>query len=334
MGTYVGRRLLQAVIIFFGLAVFFFFLLHISPQGPCEVIRESGGINIEQKYHACVLRYGLDKPLPVQFFAWAGNVLHGDFGLTQDGEPVGSAILARLPATLLLGGISYLIQEIIALPLGILGALKRYTFIDQILTFFSYIWLSTPTFWLGVVSILIFAVKLNWVPPTGIVDFVRYPAFGTADYLTALQQNPLPLIGDFLHHLIMPAMVLAIVGIGGDSRFMRASMLDVINQDYIRTARAKGLTRRVVIYKHALRNALLPVVTIIGATLPALLGGAIITEGIFSWPGLGLLFIHALQTQSYNTLQALLLIGALAVLVANILTDVAYAVVDPRIRYS
>ena len=334
MGTYIARRLLQAGIIFLGLTVFFFFLLHISPQDPCESIRESSGLNVEQKYHACILRYGLDKPLPIQFFAWAGNVSHGDFGLTQEGEDVGSAILNRLPATLLLGGISYLIQEIIALPLGILGALKRYTFIDQALTFFSYIWLSTPTFWLGVVAILIFAVKLNWVPPTGIVDFVRYPAFGTHDYWVALQQQPLPVIGDFLHHLIMPAIVLAIVGIGGDSRFMRASMLDVINQDYIRTARAKGLPRRSVIYKHALRNALLPVVTIVGSTIPLLIGGAIITEGIFSWPGIGLLFIHSLQTQNYNTLQALLLILALAVLVGNVITDVAYAVVDPRIRYS
>ena len=164
-------------------------------------------------------------------------------------------------------------------------------------------------------------------------DFVRYPAFGTAEYWAALQQQPLPVIGDFLHHLITPACVLAIVGIGADSRFMRGSLLDVINQDYIRTARAKGLPQRTVIVKHAMRNALLPIVTNIGFFLPALVGGAIITEGIFSWPGIGLLFIHSLQTQSYNTLQALLMISALAVLLANLLTDLAYAWVDPRIRY-
>ncbi len=211
--------------------------------------------------------------------------------------------------------------------------MKRYTLVDQVLTIFSYIWLSTPTFWLGVVGMLIFAVKLAWVPPGSIVNYSLYPAFGTAEYWQQLQQTPLPVIADFLRHLILPAAVLAIVGIGVDSRFMRASMLDVINQDYIRTARAKGLSKGTVIFKHALRNALLPIVTNVGLFLPTLVGGAIITEGIFSWPGLGLLFITSLHQQSYSTLQALLMLSAVAVLVANLLTDLVYAVVDPRIRY-
>jgi peptide/nickel transport system permease protein len=333
MTTYIVRRLLQSVVIAFGLAIFFFVLLHISPQGPCDYIKSSGGLNVVQKYNACLVRYGLDKPLPVQFFYWANNVLHGNFGVTQDGDPVGDAILSRVPATVLLIGISYLMQEAIALPLGILAALRRYTLVDQVLTLLSYIWLATPTFWLGIIGILIFAVKLAWVPPGSIDNYTLYPAFGTAEYWQVLQQQPLPVIGDFLHHLILPATVLAIVGIGADSRFMRASMLDVINQDYIRTARAKGLPHRKVVYKHALRNALLPIVTNVGLFLPALVGGAIITEGIFSWPGLGLLFITSLQQQSYAVLQALLLISAVAVLLANLLTDVVYAIVDPRIRY-
>jgi peptide/nickel transport system permease protein len=333
MGTYIARRLLHAAIIMVGLAVCLFFLVHLSPQGPCDAIREAGGQNAEGAFQACVLRYGLDKPLPVQFVAWATNVLHGDFGLTADGQEVGSAILERLPATVLLVGTALLLQLALALPLGILGALQRYTWADQVLTLGAYVFLSTPTFWLGVLAILIFAVDLNWVPPTGIVDITRFPAFGTEAYWLALQQQPLAVLGDLLHHLLLPACVFAVVGIGTESRYMRAGMLDVLHREYIRTARAKGLPRRVVIYKHALRNAVLPVVTNVGLSLPRLVAGSIIIESVFSWPGLGLLFFHALTEQSYATLQALLLLSALAVLLGNLVTDLAYAAIDPRIRY-
>ncbi len=333
MGTYIARRLLHAAVIMLGLAVFFFVLVHVSPQGPCDAIRAGDAQNAEGEFQACLLRYGPNKPLPVQFFYWASNVLHGDFGLTADGQEVGSAILARLPATVLLIGTALLLQLAIALPLGILGALQRYTWGDQVLTLVAYVFLSTPTFWLGILAILVFAVDLNWVPPTGIVDIVRFPAFGTEAYWHALLHQPLAVIGDLLHHLILPACVYAIVGIGSESRYMRASLLDVLHREYIRTARAKGLPRRVVIYKHALRNAVLPVVTNVGLSLPRLVAGSIIVESVFSWPGLGLLYYHSLTEQSYATLQALLLLSALAVLLGNLVTDLAYAAIDPRIRY-
>jgi len=332
MTTYIIRRLLQSVLIMIGLAVLFFALLRLSPQGPCDGYREAGGLNAQNKINACMLRYGLNDPLPVQFVKWLGNVAHGDLGVTKEGLPVGPAILARIPATVILVGSAYLLQLLIALPLGILGALKRYSFFDQLLTFLSYIFLSTPTFWLGLIGILIFAVFLGVLPAAGIGS-IYLPAFGTHGYWVAFTQHPFTVIGDLLYHLILPACILAIVGIGADSRFMRASMLDVINQDYVRTARAKGLPRRVVILKHALRNALLPIVTNVGLFLPTLVSGAVITEGIFGWPGLGQMFIDALGNQSYATLQALLLISAMATLLANLLTDLTYAWVDPRIKF-
>lgn len=332
MAGYITRRLAQSALILVGLALLFFVLLRLSPQGPCDVYRQVGGLDAQAKVQACQARYGLTQPLPVQFVAWLGNTVHGNLGLTRDGLPVGPSILARLPATVLLVGTGYLLQLLVGLPLGVLGALKRYSFFDQALTLLSYVFLSTPTFWLALVGILIFSVFLGLTPPTGISS-VYLPAFGTADYWTALSQQPLTVVGDLLRHLILPASVLAVVGIGTDSRFMRASMLDVITQDYIRTARAKGLPPRVVVVKHALRNALLPIVTNIGLFLPSLVGGAIITEGIFGWPGLGQMFITALTNQNYATLQALLLLSALATLLANLLTDLAYAWVDPRIAY-
>ncbi len=332
MTTYTLRRLMQSGLIMIGLAVLFFTLLHLSPQGPCDGYREAGGLNAQSRIQACLLRYGLNDPLPVQFLKWLSNVAHGDLGVTRDGLPVGPAIVARIPATVILVGTGYLLQLLVGLPLGILGALKRYTFFDQLLTLCSYVFLSTPTFWLSLVGILIFSVFLGLVPPTGISS-VYLPAFGTSDYWIAFTQQPLTIIGDVLHHLILPASVLAIVGIGSDSRFMRASMLDVLGQDYMRTARAKGLPRRVIVVKHALRNALLPIVTNVGLFLPSLVGGAVITEGIFGWPGLGQLFITALSNQNYATLQALLLLSAVATLLANLLADLTYAWIDPRITY-
>jgi peptide/nickel transport system permease protein len=216
--------------------------------------------------------------------------------------------------------------------LGVFSALKQYTFFDQAFTFLSYVGLSMPVFWLGIMLIFFFGVQLNVLPP-GRVEDVTIPIFWSHDWFVALQHQPGLILGDLIRHLILPMTTLMVVGIAGDSRFMRGSMLEVIRQDYIRTARAKGLSPRVVIFKHAFRNALLPIITNIGLYLPALLGGAIITETIFSWGGLGYYYITAIQSSDYPVIQALSMIGALAVLLANLLTDLAYAWVDPRIRY-
>jgi peptide/nickel transport system permease protein len=331
VATYILRRLLQAVFILVGLSVVFFVILHITPGGPCAAF-EGGGIAAAAKEQACITRLGLNRPLVVQYFSQMGVYLHGDLGQSVSGDSVSSVIAQKLPATLLLMGSSYLVQQMIALPLGVFAALRQYTFFDQLFTFVSYVGLSMPTFWLGLILIFVFAVQLN-VLPAGRVEDVTIPIFWSHSWFVALQQNSGLILGDLLRHLLLPATVLMVTGVAGDSRFMRGSMLEVIRQDYIRTARAKGLSPRVVIFKHAFRNALLPIITNIGLYLPALLGGAIITETIFSWGGLGYYYITAITSSDYPVIQALSMIGALAVLLANLLTDLAYAWVDPRIRY-
>jgi peptide/nickel transport system permease protein len=331
MGTYILRRLLQAVFILVGLSVVFFVILHITPGGPCAAF-EGGGISAAAKQQACVTRLGLDRPLAAQYFSQMGVYLHGDLGQSVSGDSVSAVIAQKLPATVLLMGSSYVIQQMIALPLGVFTALKQYTFFDQAFTFLSYVGLSMPTFWLGLILIFVFAVQFN-VLPAGRVEDVTIPIFWSHDWFVMLQHQPGLLLGDLLRHLLLPMTVLMVTGIAGDSRFMRSSMLEVIRQDYIRTARAKGLSPRVVIFKHAFRNALLPIITNIGLYLPLLLGGAIITETVFSWGGLGYYYITAITSSDYPVIQALSMIGALAVLMANLLTDLAYAWIDPRIRY-
>jgi peptide/nickel transport system permease protein len=272
--------------------------------------------------------------LPVQYWRWLSAVAHGDFGEDYTGLPVIETLKVRLPATILLITSAYLVQELIALPLGLLGALKRYSLYDHVLTCVSYVGLALPTFWLGLMLILVFAVTLGWFPPGGIVNpSTSIPPFGTAPYWVYLLAQPAEALGDLLTHLLLPVATLAVIGIGTDSRFMRASMLDVIGLDYVRTARAKGLPQHTVVLKHALRNALLPIITNAGLFIPTLVSGAIITETIFGWPGMGQYFISALGNHDTNTLQVVLLLSALFVLIGNLVADLMYAWVDPRIRY-
>jgi peptide/nickel transport system permease protein len=331
MGTYIARRLLQAIIILFGLSVVFFVILHLTPGGPCSAY-EGGGIKAAAQVHACVLRLGLDKPLVVQYVNQMGLYLHGDLGQSNYGGSVTGIIADKLPKTILLMGLSYLLQQLIALPLGIFAALRQYSFFDQVFTFFSYIGLSMPTFWLGLIMIFLFSVHFQWLPPSRVED-VTLPVFWTHAWFVMVQHQPGVILGDLARHLVMPVFVLMFTGIATDSRFMRASMLEVIRQDYIRTAKAKGLSRRVIIFKHAFRNAVLPIITNIALYLPALVGGAIITETIFTWGGVGYLFITSVTSNDYAVVQAISMILALAVLVSNLLADLTYAWVDPRIKY-
>lgn len=332
MGTYIIRRLIQAVFILLGLSVVFFLILHITPGGPCAAFEGSGTLGAARE-RACIQRLGLDKPLVVQYLNTVSTYLHGNLGTSAvTGQPVTSAFAQKIPATLLLMGTSYFFQQLIALPLGVFAALKQYSFFDSAFTIFSYVGLSMPTFWLGLILIFLFSVHFN-VLPAGRVEDVSLPVFWTHDWFVALHNHPAVVLGDLVRHLVLPAFVLMVTGIATDSRYMRSAMLEVIRQDYIRTAKAKGLAPRVVIFKHAFRNALLPIITNIGLYLPALIGGAIITETIFSWGGLGFYYIQAIQGSDYPVIQSVSMIGALAVLVANLLTDLTYAWVDPRIRY-
>jgi len=258
---------------------------------------------------------GLDRPLPVQYWDWFTHLLLGDWGRSyRDSQPVLTVIGSHLWATLELMITATLIAILLGAWIGVMGAIRRYSIFDSLATIGAMIALSIPTFWFGLVTIYIFSVKLGWLPSGN-----RY-TIGDGSFW------------DYLHHLIAPSLVLALVEVAVWSRYMRASMLDVINQDFIRTARAKGLADRVVLYKHALRNAVLPVVTVLGLQFGNVLAGAILVETVFNWPGLGRLAFESVLRRDYPTILGVLVFSSIVVIVMNLLTDLAYRLIDPRIK--
>jgi peptide/nickel transport system permease protein len=335
MSAYAARRILQSVPTLVLISVLLFFGLQLVPGGPLQAFAFRPGMSLAAR-HAVIHQWGLDQPLPIQYLHWIKSMLTGDWETSLFlHRPVRGVIMAHLPATMILMTTAYLIQEVIALPAGIIAALRRYSFFDQFITFFAYIANSMPTFWLGLILLLIFAVFIPLFPVGGVVDIRLAGApFLTPDYNAWFGQHVLQGSLDIASHIALPAVTIAIVGIAGDSRFIRASMLDAIHQDFIRTARAKGLPERSVILKHTLRNALLPVVTNITLALPLLFSGAVVTEAIFSWPGMGQLFFQALAAYDYPLLMGILFVTAVLVVVFNILADLAYAYIDPRISYA
>jgi peptide/nickel transport system permease protein len=283
---------------------------------------------------------GVPHFLPAALGGGSNGIIHGDFGISiETGEKVAARISRAILPTIILAGSALVIWISLALVIGVLAAVRRYSIFDQGATVFAYVGYAMPTFWLGIMLIYLFAGPgLDLLPAQGIVSprnpaGIPLPAFGTDDYWGWVAQHPKTALVDLVRHLILPVVTLVVVNIAGDSRFVRASMLEALNQDYVRTARAKGLARRVVVFRHALRNALLPVITNIGLEIPFLFTGAIVTETIFNWPGMGRLTISATFAYDYPTLMGLLLITAVATLVANLIADIAYAVVDPRIKY-
>ena len=317
------------------ISLLLFALMQSLPGGPAAALAFNHLLAPATK-EAIIHRWGLDKPAYLQYFVWLKAMATGDWQVSFIYyRPVKELILTALPATLILMTTGYIIQEVVALPAGLLAALRRYSFFDQFVTMFSYVGYSMPTFWLGLMLILIFGVELRLFPVAGIVDLHTAPdAFLTPVWKEWFLTHPFQAIGDIAWHVTLPAVTLAIVGIAGDSRFMRASMLDAISQDFVRTARAKGLPERVVVLKHALRNALLPVVTNIGLYLPYLFSGAIVTETIFTWPGMGLLFITALNEFDYPLIMGVTFVASALVLIFNLVADLSYAVIDPRISYA
>lgn len=335
MVGYIVRRVLQSVPTLFLISMVLFFGMQLVPGGPLQAFALNPRMPLAARL-AIEHRWGLDQPLYVQYLRWLGSMLHGDWQFSFfAGRPVRDIIQDHLPATALLMATAYIIQEAIALPSGILAALRRYSFFDQFVTFFSYIGYSMPTFWLGLILLMFFAVFLRIFPVSGIVDLNLTGApFLSPDYDDWFRSNVLLGILDIAHHVALPAMTIAIVGIAVDSRYMRSTMIDSMHQDYIRTARAKGLPERTVVLKHGLRNALLPVITSIGLQVPALFSGAIVTESIFSWPGMGQLFYGALTDFDYTLMMGILFISAILFVVSNIVADVTYALIDPRISYA
>lgn len=319
--NYWTRRILFIIPILFGITLVTFLVMHLSPGKPTDVTDFSARIAAESKERLNKL-YGLDKPWYQQYFDWMQRLIKFDFGKSfKDDRRVAEKIKERLPATLLLNFFSFLLIFSVAIPIGIFSAIKKDSFWDKGLTVFVFVGYSLPAFWLALMLMILFGIKLGWLPISGLhsVNFEELNLLGK--------------IFDIAKHLILPAFVSAFTGLAGLSRYSRSSMLEVIHQDYIRTARAKGLPERKVIFKHALRNALIPIVTILGLSLPDLIGGSFIFETIFAYPGMGRLGYEAIMSRDYPVIMAVGTIAALLTLLGNLIADLTYARIDPRIRY-
>ena len=314
MSSYLLHRLGQSLILLLLVSMIAFALLHLAPGGPLAMFTLTPGMT-QADLARIAHQMGLDRPLPIQYWEWFSRLLEGDWGHSyRDSQPVLAVIGSHVPATLELMLSSTLIAVLLGTWIGVLGALRRYSIFDYLATVGAMVALSLPTFWFGLVVIYAFSVNLGWLPAGGMYTI------GNGSFL------------DYLHHLIGPALVLALVTVAIWSRYMRSSMLEVTSQDFVRTAIAKGLPRRVVIIRHALRNALLPMITLAGLQLPTLLGGALVTETIFTWPGMGRLFLDSIGYRDYPVVMGLLMFTALLVLIGNLTADLLYAVYDPRIR--
>jgi peptide/nickel transport system permease protein len=322
MLTYVVRRGLQSIPLLLVISIVLFLILHSAPGGPLAPYLQNPHItpdDIKRLEH----NFGLDRPLPVQYLDWLGHVLRGDWGnSTSNSMPVTAAILDRLPATLELMGASLVISLCFGVGFGVLAAVRPYSILDYVITTFAFFGQSMPVFWFALMMQLAFAVN-------GLTAFgyhLQLPSAG----MCASDDCPLD---DRLVHLILPATVLSLLSLATWSRFTRSSMLEVLKMDYMRTAAAKGLSFPAIVLKHGLRNALTPVVTIVALSLPGLVAGAIVTETIFAWPGMGRLFYNALGQQDFNLLMGYLMLTSFLVVLFNLLADVAYAWLDPRVSY-
>jgi len=320
MYRFLARRLAQSLVVFAGLSVLLFTLLVLTPGDPVELLASS--LPDVQSEDIARLRkyYGLDDPVYIRYFKWARTVVKGDLGYSRTyGQPVSHLIRQRLGNTLQLLTGAFLIAFSVGVGIGVYSALHQYSFLDYVATLFSFAGLAMPVFWQGILFILLFAVWLPWFPAGGMI--------------TPGVASGAPMVLDRLHHLVLPTVVLATVGMASWVRYSRSSMLEVIRQDYVRTARAKGLADHIVTRKHAVRNALIPIITLVALAIPGILDGAVVTETVFSWPGMGLLLFQAVLGHDHAVAMAVLLFLAVATILANLMADVTYALVDPRIRY-
>lgn len=318
---YTLRRLALMVPLIFGITLITFTVIHLAPGGPVEVQTEMSLKASAQARENLKRLYGLDKPVHVQYFEWLKRFVKLDFGTSfVDGRKVTDKILERIPITLLINVLSICLILLIAIPIGVLSAVKQYSAFDKASTVFVFVGYSTPSFWLALLLMILFGVYMGILPISGIQSI-------DTSGMSAFQR-----VVDVVKHLILPVGVSAFGGIAGMSRYSRSSMLEVIRQDYIRTARAKGLPESRVILRHAFKNALMPIVTILGLSVPVLIGGSVIFETIFAIPGMGQLFYSSTLSRDYPTIMGILVIGAVLTLIGNLLADISYALVDPRIR--
>ena len=316
MLKYLLRRILIALPVILGVTIITYTIISLAPGDVVDLMVDPNMSANDKAQMRSDL--GLDKPIPVQYGIWLKNLLKGDLGtsfLTR--LPVADRIAERVGPTLMLSLAALIIAYLIAIPVGVVSATKQYSLLDYGSSILALIGVSIPGFFLGMGLIFVFSLKLDWLPVSGMRTL-------------GVEKS----LGDLLQHLILPAIVLSAGTMGSVTRYTRSSMLDVVRQDYVRTARAKGVAERLVVYKHALRNALIPVVTLLGLQVPGLLGGAIITEQIFNWPGMGRLALEAISQRDYPTLMGLNLLTACLVVGGGLVSDMLYSVADPRIRYS
>ncbi|HEY0581657.1 MAG TPA: ABC transporter permease [Chloroflexota bacterium] len=307
------QRLVQGAIVLILVSAITFLLVNLAPGGPSSLMRMDA---TPEQREALTRRLGLDQPIPVRYVQWLGGALHGDLGTSlSSSEPVGFRIGQRLPNTLLLAGTSLAVSILIGIPLGVIAALRRNSLPDFLVALVSVLGLSVPAFWLGIILILMLSVNLNWLPSSGIAT-------------TGNEGD----IRDRFLHLLMPAIVLSTTVLPYVVRFTRSALLDVLSQDYVRTATAKGLARVNVVYGHALRNALVPVVSIIGTLVPRLVGGSVITEAVFGWPGMGRLAVEAANGRDYPLIVGITVVVSAVVVLSSLIVDMAYTWLDPRIR--
>ncbi len=312
MSRYVASRLIQGAVLLVFVSIVIFTIIHAAPGGPALLNNPDTDPAVAKEFEQLL---GLDDPIPVQYVRWLGNVLRGNFGKSyQHSLPTMWLIVDRIPRTLLLSGTALLIAMLLAVPLGMISAIYRYSIFDHLATGVAFFGVSIPAFWLGILLIILFSVTLGWLPSAGMI--------------TVGAPFSLP---DLLRHLVLPALVLASFPLAQLTRYIRSSMVEVLAQDFIRTARSKGLPEPVVLRRHALRNALIPIVTVLGVLIPRLLGGAVITETIFAWPGLGRLAVDSAITRDYPVIMGVTLLVSAGVIMSNLITDLVYSVIDPRI---
>lgn len=325
MNRYILRRIIQALPVILGITLVTFTFIELAPGDAVMAMiladMQSGGRVVQIDVEAMRKQLGLDQPAPVRYARWLGEMLQGNMGVRLRSKiPVATEIAQRLPATLELMGFALLIAIVVGIPLGVISAVRQYSWLDYLLTAGTFVGVAIPSFFAAIAAIYIFSLKLGWFPTSG--------------YSTPGQN--FGLFGWLFNHvqyLIMPATILCLESIAGISRYMRASVLEVLRLDYVTTARAKGLSRPLILTRHVLRNALLPIITIIGLRLPGLLGGALIIETMFNWPGMGILYIDGVNTRDFPLIMGLTLVSAITIVISNLLTDIAYSFTDPRIRY-
>lgn len=315
MGRFVVRRLMSAIPLLFGVAILSFVFAQVMPGGP-DTLFGRGGRMTEEQLENIRRNMGLDQPVHVQLYKWLINLVQGDLGTSYtQHRPVTQVIWEVFPNTVLLMGTGLLVAMFFSILFGVFAALRQYGFFDAITSFVSYFGLAMPVFWFGLMLQILFAVKLGWLPSAGMHS-------ANNDGLL-----------DLARHLLLPGFTIAIGSIAGWSRYLRSSVIEAMEQDYVRTARAKGVQERTVVVSHVLRNAMIPFVTVAAIDIPLYLTGAVLTETVFSWPGMGRLFYDSLTVRDYPVLMGIVILGAVLIIIGNLIADLLYGLLDPRIKY-